>query len=96
MAMGIKNMYETEGLISTRDSHLHLLNRSITFYPKTDVHLKPREKRLIKLNVPFIDEISRLTMIKLLDFNIGCTDTIKVKFIRNTGFHDVNNIHQGH
>ena len=30
-------------------------------------------------------------MIKLLDFKPGCTNTIKVTFIRNTGYLDVTN-----
>ena len=54
-----------------------------------DILLKPREQRLIKINVPFIDEISELAMIKLLDLQTGCANTIKVKFIRNNGFRDV-------
>ena len=31
IVMGIKNMYEVEGVISTVDSCLHFLNRSIPF-----------------------------------------------------------------
>ena len=53
MVMGIKNVYEI-GVISTRDSCLHFLNRSISFFPKTDLLLKPREQRFLKINVPFV------------------------------------------
>ena len=48
-----------------------ILNRYIPFSPKTDIPLMPREERFIKINVPFIDEISGLAMIKLLDFKLG-------------------------
>ena len=54
----IKNMYEIKGVITTGDLCLHFLNRSIPFLPKRDVFLKPREQRLIKINVAFISEIS--------------------------------------
>ena len=80
MVMGIKNMYEIEGVISTRDSCLHFLNRSIPFLPKTDVPVKPRKQRFIKIDVPFINEMSRLAMIKLLDIKTGHTNAIKVKY----------------
>ena len=39
--------------------------------------------------LPFIDEISGLAMIILLDLNTGYTNTVKVKFIRSTRFLDV-------
>ena len=45
-------MYEIGGLISTRDSCLHFLNRSIPFFLKTDVIMNPKEKLFIKLIFP--------------------------------------------
>ena len=38
------------------------------------------------MDMPFIDEMSGLAMIKLLDLKTGCTNMIKVKFITNTRF----------
>ena len=38
-----------------------------------------------------LDEISGLAIIKILELKTSCTNTIKVRFIRNTGFHDVTN-----
>ena len=63
--MGVKNVYEIEGIISPRDSCLPFLNRSIPFLSRTDVLLKPMVKRLIKIGVSFIYEIFRLSMTKL-------------------------------
>ena len=40
MVMGIYNVYEIERIISTRDSCLHFLNRSIPFFPKVEVLLR--------------------------------------------------------
>ena len=44
----VKDVYEIEGIVHTKDSYLHSLNKSFPFFPMTDVLLKPREKRLIK------------------------------------------------
>ena len=89
--MEIKTVYEIEGVISTGDSCLHFLNRSIPFFSKMEVLLKAEEQRFIKIDGHFIDEISGLAMIKLLDLETGCTKAIKVKFVRNTGFLDMTN-----
>ena len=88
--MGIKKVYEIE-VITTGDLCLLSLSRSIHFFPKTDVLLKLREQMFIKKDVPFIHEISGIVMTKLLDLKTSCTNTIKVKFIRNTGYLDVSN-----
>ena len=49
----------------------------------------------MKIDVPFIDEISRLAMIKLLDFKTGRTNTFEGKVFQNTGFLDVTNNSSG-
>ena len=54
------------------------------------------EQRFIKLDMPSIDEILGIAIIKLLDIKTSCINTIKVKFIRNTGFPDVTNNNQRH
>ena len=79
MVMRINNVDEIKGEISTKDSWVHFLNRSIPFFLKADVFLKSGEQRVIKIYVPFIDEISELTMIKLFELKTGCTNTGKVK-----------------
>ena len=71
-------MYEIEGVISTWDSCLHLLNRSIPFIPKMGILLKPIEQRFIKVGIPFIDETSGLAMIKFPDVKTGCNYMIKI------------------
>ena len=43
------------------------LNRSLPIFPKECVVLKPKEQKLIKVKAPFIDEISGLAIIKILD-----------------------------
>ena len=43
-------MYEIEGIICSRDSCIHFSNRSIPFFPKTEVLLKPKEQRSLKID----------------------------------------------
>ena len=89
MMMGVKYVYEI-GVISTRDSYLHFLNRSTSFFPRMDILLNTREQGLLKINMPFIDDISGLVMIKLLDLKTSCNNMIKVKFLM------LPKIHQNH
>ena len=53
--------------------------------------LKPNEQKLIKVRVPFVDEISGLAIIKMLDEGTHSTILLKLKFIRNKAILDVTN-----
>ena len=83
LVLGIKNLFELEGVIDSRDSCLSFLNRSIPFFAKEEVEVKPKEKKLIKIETPFIEEISGMAITKLLDRKSHITITLKLKFIRN-------------
>ena len=65
--LGIKNVFELEGVISSWECWFSFLNRSIPIFSKEEMVLKPKEQKLIKIKGPFLDEISGLTIIKLLD-----------------------------
>ena len=58
LALGIKNVFELEGVINSRDCCFKFLNRSVPIIPEHSISLKPSEQKLIKVNAPFIDEIS--------------------------------------
>ena len=53
--------------------------------------LKPKEQKLIKVEAPFIDEISGLAIIKILYGSTYSTMLIKSKFICNTAILDIVN-----
>ena len=53
---------------------------SLPIFPKEHVVLKPKEQKMIKVKVPFIDGISGLAVIKILDRNTCSTMPIKLKF----------------
>ena len=65
LVLGIKNVFELEGVINSRDCRFEFLNRSVPIYPEKELILKPDEQKLVKVRAPFVDEISGLAIIKL-------------------------------
>ena len=55
------------------------------------VILKPKEQKLIKVTAPFIDEISELAIVKILDGGTHSTLLIKLKFTCNAAIIDMVN-----
>ena len=70
---------------------LSFLNRSIPFFAKEQIVLKPKEQKVIKVEAPFVDEISSLAIVKILHKNVQNTMMIKLKFIWNLAILDVMN-----
>ena len=84
-------MFKLEGVINSRDCCFKFLNRSLPIFPEDRVILKPKEQKLIKVKAPFIDEISGLVIVKILDGGIHSTLLIKLKFTHNTAVLDIIN-----
>ena len=57
--------------------------------------VKPKERKFIKIEAPFVDEISGLVIVKMLDSKEQCTVVLKLKFMRNCASLDVTNSTQG-
>ena len=68
-----------------------ILNRLILFFPKEQIVLKPKEQKLIRMEAPFVDEISGLAIIKILDRKAQNTKMLKLKFTWNLAILDVTN-----
>ena len=83
LVLGIKNVFELEGVINSRDCRFEFLNRSVTIYLEKEVILKPDEQGLVKVKAPFVDEISRLAIIKIIDGSTYTTLLVKLKFTHN-------------
>ena len=94
LVLGIKNLFELEGVIDSHDSCLSFLNRSIPFFPREKVEVKPKEQKLIVVEVPFLEEISGMAITKLLDVKDQMTLMMKLKFIRNRATLKVTNSNQ--
>ena len=89
--LGIKNVFELEGVINSRDCCFKFLNRSLPIFPMDHVILKPKEQKLIKVTAPFIDEISGLALSKILDGGTHSTMLIKLEFTCNAAIIDMVN-----
>ena len=58
MVLGIKNIFELEGVIDSCESCFRFLSRSIPIFPREQVVVKPGEKNLIPIETPFVEAIS--------------------------------------
>ena len=62
-----------------------------THLSKRTHHLHPKEQKLIKVKAPFIDDISGLAIIKILDGSTYSTMLLKLTFTHNTTILDIVN-----
>ena len=92
LVLGIKNVFELEGVINSRDCRFKFLNRSVPIYPEKEVILKPDEKKLVKVKAPFVDEILDLAIIKIIDGKTSSTLSIKLKLTCNKAILDIKNV----
>ena len=83
LIMGMKNIFELEGVIDSRDSCFSFLSRSIPFFLVMTVEIMPKLQKMVVVEAPFIDELSGMAMVKILDMKEQTTNMIKLKFIRN-------------
>ena len=91
LVLGIMNMFELEGVINSRDCRFKFLNRSVPIYPEKELTLKPDEQRSVKVRAPFVDKISGLAIIKIIDGKTNSTLLIKLKFTCNKAVLDIKN-----
>ena len=83
LVMGMKNIFELEGIIDSRESCFSFLSRSIPFFTVTTVEVAPASQKMIMVEAPFIEELSGMAMVKILDMKEQTTNMIKLKFIWN-------------
>ena len=83
LVMGMKNIFELEGVIYLRDSCFSFLTRSIPFFPVMTVEIPPKLQKMVTVGVPFLEELSGMAMVKILDMKEQTTNMIKLKIIRN-------------
>ena len=83
LVMGMKNIFELEGVIDLRESCFSFLSRSIPFFPVTTVEIAPVSQKMVMVDAPFFEELSGMAMVKILDMKTQATNMIKLKFIWN-------------
>ena len=83
LVMGMKNILELEGIIDSRDSCFSFLSRSIPFFPVTAVEITPKMQKMVVIEAHFVEELTGMAIVKILDMKEQTTSMIKLKFIRN-------------
>ena len=79
-------------IINLWDCCFNFLIRSLPIFPKECILLKPKEQKWIKVEAPFIDEISGLDIMKILDKIMHSAMMLKLKFMQNSAtLHITNN-----
>ena len=91
MVLGIKNLFELEGVIDSRESSFRFLSRLIPLFPREQVVVKPGEKKLIPVEAPFVEEISGMAIVKIIDQGQKTPMMLKLKFIRNKAMLHITN-----
>ena len=91
LVMGMKNIFELEGVIDSRESCFSFLSRSIPFFPVTTVEITPKSQKMVIAEAPFIEELSGMAMVKILDMKEQTTNMIKLKFIQNKAILKIRN-----
>ena len=91
LVLGIKNLFELEGVIGSWDSCVNFLNQSIPFFSRQKVSVKPKEQKILTLEAPFIEEISGMEITKMLHTEMQKTLTMKLKFVQNRVIFKVTN-----
>ena len=91
LVMGMKNIFELEGVIDSRDLCFSFLSRSIPFFPLMTVEIVPKSQKMVVVEAPFIDELSGMAMVKIIDMKEQTTNMIKLKFIRNKAMLKITN-----
>ena len=84
-------MFKLEGVINSWDCFFKFLNRSLPIFPKEHIVLKPKEQKMMKVKAPFMDEISGLAIIKIVDRSSYSTMLIKLKVACNAAILDIVN-----
>ena len=84
-------MFELEGVINSREGRFEFLNRLVPLYPEKELILKPDEQKLVRARAPFVDNISALAIIKIIDGKTNSTLLIKLKFMQNKAVLDIKN-----
>ena len=58
----------------------------IPFFPITAVEIAPKTQKIVVVEAPFIEELSGMAIVKILDMKEQATSMIELKFIRKKQF----------
>ena len=81
LILGVKNIFELEGIMNTRTCSISFLNRSLPIFPLGHHRIKPGRMAYVRVRIPFIEKLSGIAIVKLkYKYHIG---TMRVKIDNN-------------
>ena len=83
LVMGMKNVFKLEGVIDSHEFCFSFLNRSIPIFPRERTKVPPKAQVMMIIKAPFVEELSGMEIIKVLDMNEYVTSIMKLKFMRS-------------
>ena len=78
-------------MIDSGESCFRFLSKSILIFPREQVAVKLGEVKLIPIESLFVEEISGMAIVKIIDQGQKTLMTLKLKFIRNEAMLDITN-----
>ena len=79
--LGVKNIFELEGVINSRTYSVNFLNRSLPIFPLTHHKIKPGKMAYVKVRILLVEKLSGIAIVKLMyKYHIG---TMRVKIYHN-------------
>ena len=70
-------------MIDSQDSCFSFLSRSVPFFLVMVVEIAPKMQKVVVVEAPFLEELSGMPIVKILNMKEQATSMIKLKFIRN-------------
>ena len=83
LVLGMKNVFELEGVIDSHEPCFSFLNRSIPFFPRERTEVPPKAQAMMIIEAPFVEELLEMAIVKVIDMNEHVTNIMKLKFISN-------------
>ena len=77
LVMGMKNIFELEGVTDLQDSCFSFFSRSIPFFPVSTVEIAPKTQKMVVVEATFIEELLGIAIVKILDMKEQATNMIK-------------------
>ena len=66
LILGVKNIFELEGIINSQTCSVNFLNRSLPIFPLAHHKIKPGKMAYVKVRIPFVEKFSGITIVKLM------------------------------
>ena len=70
LILGVKNIFELEGIVNTRICSVEFLNRSLPIFPVAHHKIKPGRMAYVKVRIPFVEKLSGIAIVKLDRYHV--------------------------